>query len=78
LYVFVLTAAGLLAAMSLASKSSADGPAKAGDVTEARVLQETSEGNNWMVDGGDFGERHFSSLKEIPTKTSTRWGWHGG
>lgn len=68
LYVFVLTAAGLLAAMSLASKSSADGPAKAGDVTEARVLQETSEGNNWMVDGGDFDERHFSSLKEITDK----------
>jgi quinohemoprotein ethanol dehydrogenase len=68
IFVFVLTAAALLAAMSQTSKSPADGWAKDGDVTEARVLQDSSEGNDWMVDGGDFGERHFSPLKEINDK----------
>jgi quinohemoprotein ethanol dehydrogenase len=66
--ILTLTAAGLLTGMSFVAGSSADGPAKAGDVSEARVLAEASEGDNWMVDGGDFGERHFSPLKEITDK----------
>ena len=61
-------AVGLLASLTLFAGSSADNPAKAGDVSEARVLSEASEGANWMVDGGDFGEKHFSPLKEITDK----------
>jgi len=45
--------------------SAADPSAKTADVNEARVLAEASEGNDWMVDGADFGERHFSALKQI-------------
>ncbi|MFZ1142803.1 MAG: hypothetical protein WAN76_26790, partial [Candidatus Sulfotelmatobacter sp.] len=66
--ILTFTAAGLLTGMIVVAGSSADDPAKAGDVSEARVLAEASEGDNWMVDGGDFGERHFSPLKEITDK----------
>lgn len=63
-----LMAVGLLASLTLFAGSSADNPVKAGNVSEARVLSEASEGANWMVDGGDFGEKHFSPLKEITDK----------
>jgi quinohemoprotein ethanol dehydrogenase len=66
--ILTLMAAGLLAGFILVAGSSADSPAKAGDVSEARVLSDASAGTNWMVDGGDFGERHFSALKEITDK----------
>ena len=57
-----------LAAITLIARSSTDTPAKAGDVNEARVLSDASRGTNWMVDGGDFGEKHFSALREITDK----------
>ena len=66
--ILALMAVGVLAGWSLIAGSSADAPTKAGDVNEARVLAEASHGTNWMVDGGDFGERHFSALKEITDK----------
>jgi quinohemoprotein ethanol dehydrogenase len=66
--VLTLTAAVFLAGLTLIAGSSTDAPAKAGDVNEARVLEDASRGTNWMVDGGDFGERHFSVLKEITDK----------
>lgn len=47
------------------SGSATDRPAKAADVNEARVLAESADSKDWMVDGADFGERHFSSLKQI-------------
>jgi quinohemoprotein ethanol dehydrogenase len=65
--IVILMAAGLLAGLTMLAESSTNAP-KAGDVSEARVLADASEGRNWMVDGGDFGERHFSSLKEITDK----------
>ncbi len=68
LYIPILMAASLLAGLSLLAGSSTSTPVKAGDVSEARVLADASEGRNWMVDGGDFGERHFSSLPEINDK----------
>jgi PQQ-dependent dehydrogenase (methanol/ethanol family) len=49
----------------LVTGSATDRPAKTADVNEARVLAEASEGKAWMVDGADFGERHFSSLQQI-------------
>ena len=70
----ILTAAVLLAGLTLIAGSSADAPAKAGDVNEARVLADASHGANWMVDGGDFGERHFSALKEINDKNVNNLG----
>jgi quinohemoprotein ethanol dehydrogenase len=69
-----LTAVGLLSGFTLGAGSSADAPAKAGDVSEARVLSDASQGMNWMVDGGDFGERHFSALKEISDKNIQKLG----
>ena len=55
----------LLAGFTLLAGSSTDTQTKTGDVSEARVLADAFQGVNWMVDGGDFGERHFSALKEI-------------
>ena len=37
----------------------------AGDVTEARVLQEAARGENWFLKGGNIGGRHFSPLRQI-------------
>lgn len=54
-----------LAGIFLVTGSAADGPVKTAAVDEARVLADAAEGKDWMVDGGDFGERHFSSLRQI-------------
>ena len=44
----------LAVAAVLALRSSADSPAKAGDVTESRVASDTTEGNNWLLSGRTF------------------------
>src|SRR5450631_2940429 len=63
-------AAVFLAAMAIDAGSSAHAqrPAKPGNVSEARVLAEASNGRNWLVNGGNFGSQHFSSLKQITDK----------
>src|SRR5579862_9346035 len=43
----------------------ARGAARAGNVTQARVLAEAGNGNNWLVYGGNFESQHFSPLKSI-------------
>ena len=40
----------------------------AGDVTEKRVLAESSQGENWFLKGGNFRGEHFSPLNEISDK----------
>lgn len=66
-YVVTLMVACLLVAMTIAVRS-ADTPAKAGDVSEARVLAEAAAGTNWLVGGRTFEEQHFSPLKQITDK----------
>src|SRR5215469_9968053 len=46
----------------------------AGNVTEARVLAEASQGINWPVNGGRFGAPHFSPLKQINDKNVNQLG----
>jgi quinohemoprotein ethanol dehydrogenase len=46
----------------------AQSPAKYGDVTQPRVLAETSRGANWLVPGGGFEEQHFTPLTQITDK----------
>jgi quinohemoprotein ethanol dehydrogenase len=46
----------------------------AGNVTEKRVLGETQTGENWMVNGGNFGSQHFSPLKQINDKNAGKLG----
>src|SRR5260370_16970828 len=59
----------LAVAAILALRSSADSPAKAGDVTESRVA--SAEGNDWLLNGRTFDAQHFSPLKQItPTNVS--------
>ncbi len=47
--------------MSLLSAAQAD----SGNVTEARVLNESTTGQNWFLKGGDFTGQHYSPLKLI-------------
>jgi quinohemoprotein ethanol dehydrogenase len=46
----------------------------AGNVTESRVLAETSDGSNWLVNGREFGSQHFSPLTEINSQNITTIG----
>ena len=40
----------------------------AGHVTEARVLNESDSGENWLVNGGRFTGEHFSPLEQVNEK----------
>ncbi len=59
------------ATMTLQSQNAGQ---KVGDVTEDRVVAETEKGENWLVDGGSFGQRHYSALKQINDKNVTNLG----
>ena len=41
---------------------------KAGDVTAARVKEDATTGENWLLNGRTFDEAHFSPLKQITDK----------
>ena len=41
---------------------------KAGDVTAARVTEDATTGENWLLNGRTFDEAHFSPLKQITDK----------
>ena len=45
-----------------------------GHVTQARVLDASRAGANWLVNGADFGQTHFSPLKLITAKNIGRLG----
>src|SRR5579863_618336 len=60
-----LTIACIAIGMFIAISSSARGPGKTADVSEARVMSEASDGTNWLLNGRTFDEQHFSPLKEI-------------
>jgi glucose dehydrogenase len=63
--ILVLTAVLLVIALAMVLRSSADNPAKAGDVSEARIASDASDGNNWLLNGRTFDAQHFSPLKAI-------------
>ncbi len=69
-----LTAACFWIVTTIIIRSSADTPAKPGNVTEARVIAEASDGNNWLVGGRTFDEQHFSPLKQITDKNISNLG----
>ena len=48
--------------------------AKAGAVTDARVIAAAPRGRNWLVLGGDFGSRHFSPLRQVNARNVARLG----
>ena len=43
----------------------AAGGESAGNVSNARVLNEGPLGENWFLNGGDFSGSHYSTLKQI-------------
>jgi quinohemoprotein ethanol dehydrogenase len=59
----------LLCALILLLGASADNTAKPGNVTEARVVSETADGTNWLLNGRNFESQHFSPLKQINDQT---------
>ena len=63
--IFCLTSVGLAIGTVLALHSSAGSPGKTADVNEARVLSETADGSDWLLNGRTFDEQHFSPLKQI-------------
>jgi quinohemoprotein ethanol dehydrogenase len=64
----------LASGMTIAFRSSADSPAKRGDVTEARATSEASDGNNWLLNGRTFDAQHFSPLTQITDKNASTLG----
>jgi quinohemoprotein ethanol dehydrogenase len=62
-----LKTTAFFAAMAAAVVSPANGQktVKAGNVSEARVVAEASNGGNWLVNGGNFGSQHFSPLGRV-------------
>jgi glucose dehydrogenase len=64
------TTAFFFAVMAIAAGSSSNSQSaiKAGNVSERRVLAESSNGSDWLVNGGNFGSQHFSPLKQITDK----------
>jgi quinohemoprotein ethanol dehydrogenase len=63
-----LTAASFAIGIAIGLHSSADSPAKAGNVTEARVTSDAAEGNNWLLNGRTSDEKHSSPLRQITDK----------
>ena len=68
-----LTAILLTSAMVLSSHTSADNPAQAGNVNQARVAAE-SDGANWLINGRNFEAGHFSPLKQINDQNASGLG----
>lgn len=66
--ILVLTPVCLAAVMTIAFRTSADSPAKAGNVNDARAVSEAAAGNNWLLNGRTFDAQHFSPLKQITDK----------
>lgn len=61
-------------AKSLPGHSSAAKESEPGNVNVARVLAEEQSGTNWPVNGRDFGETHFSPLKQVTYKNVQKLG----
>lgn len=74
LNLLVLTAACFWIIGVLSIRSVADTSPKPGNVTEARVIAEASEGNNWLVGGRTFDEQHFSPLRQVTDKNIGKLG----
>jgi quinohemoprotein ethanol dehydrogenase len=68
------TSTSILAAVIASSAASGQGGPKPGNVNEERVRSEAPSGNNWMVNGGNFGSQHFSPLKQINDKNIGKLG----
>jgi quinohemoprotein ethanol dehydrogenase len=72
---FAAARAAVLMTMTVATAWCAEHPsAKAGSVTDARVIAEAHAGRNWLVLGGDFGSRHYSPLRQISARNVGRLG----
>jgi quinohemoprotein ethanol dehydrogenase len=65
-----LKMAAFFVAMAVGAVSSANSQKtlKAGNVSEARVVAEASNGSNWLVNGGNFSSQHFSPLRRVTDK----------
>ena len=46
----------------------------AGNVTEERVVADSKSGNDWLLNGRDFGEQHYSPLRQISDQNIKKLG----
>ncbi len=63
----VTSAIGVLGSCLLPSAHAAS-PSMPGNVNAARVRAQASTGRDWLINGRDFGETHFSPLRQITDK----------
>jgi quinohemoprotein ethanol dehydrogenase len=78
LQIALIAAAGIILVFFIATKlpnhSSAAKGLEPGSVSVSRVLADENSGTNWFVYGRDFGETHFSPLKQITDKNIQKLG----
>lgn len=67
-FAFACLAIGVAAACHAPAQTGASGAAKAGDVNDARAASDAATGNNWLLNGRTFDEKHFSPLQQITDK----------
>lgn len=60
--------AGVAVGVSYAKSHELNGGSTAGHVDTARVLDASTTGSNWLVNGENFGSWHFSPLTQIDSK----------
>lgn len=66
--------AGVAVGVSYAKPHESNGASTAGRVDTARVLDATTTGTNWLVNGENFGSWHFSPNTQISSKNVRQLG----
>ena len=71
---WLVVALGVVGAWPVHSDEAKPAGKKFGDVTEARVLDETAAAANWFVNGGRYSGEHFSPLTQINAQNVSELG----
>ncbi|MET0378264.1 MAG: PQQ-dependent dehydrogenase, methanol/ethanol family [Spongiibacteraceae bacterium] len=66
---------GFIALNTLASDLPANQTSRVGWVDQERLMRADSEPQNWLTTGRDFGEQHYSPLRQIDAASVSRLGF---
>src|ERR1700737_3172784 len=69
-YALASVAAGMAVACHSPTQGAREALSKPGDVTDTRVAADVATGNNWLLNGRTFDEKHFSPLQQITDKNA--------
>ena len=69
-YALASVAAGMAVACHSPTQGGREALSKPGDVTDTRVAADVATGNNWLLNGRTFDEKHFSPLQQITDKNA--------